>query len=954
MNIIRQKLFSKRLWSLGLFWSWNVIFLAFMLLGFAPTVLPELRTAVVGGLIPSHFLLYGAVLVAIPLLAVIAGLTLLRRRPERLFVLGYGVEGPLMLILAVRFFVIQQVTTAVTLLLVVAGLGILTYLWQILDRHSERRGPLLTHLRLAGLTLLLLTGLYASIWLAFYALPLGVEGLKGLGGFLQEIWRSLWKTDWRVEWRMLPFILLGAPLLIYSATLFVLMPIAISILYTRAWWLGFKQVMVKHGRFPAVGLVTAVIILVVAFFIQTNRQPQQAAFALLETPPASHEEALTLRGQEELIRAGLLNAFLAPRRYLSAAGEVRHISQLYRSVFDLRSEQARQVEKAYELVASPLLYQPVKPAAVGNWRWENRVFASEPAQAAALYQQYFDQPIVEAEKETVVRAARSTWMPDQAQANWLAVDDREIWLARQEVTISEQGDWAEVEIYEVYQNQTALNQEVVYYFSLPETAVLTGVWLGDSEDRSRRFVYQVAPRGAAQTTYRSQVQRNIDPALLEQIGPSQYRLRVFPVEPMRWQWENNTNGRGHSILTDGPPMHMWLTYQVMAKADGWPLPYLARKYNVYWDRSSERLLNGAPLNLDNETWLPVAVPLTTRVTPTAHRVDFPNGRSVLVLPAAALDQPQPTGNLHLAVVINRSRSMADLASEVDAALAELAAWGTADLYLTVSPFHGEGPSRLSLADLEPDHLFYFGGMKAADLLAQFGELYAGESYDAIFVLTDGSGYELGEADAAIPVPHAPVWMVHLNGRFPIGYDDNTLAAVQASGGGSVTNIGDGLVRLLVGEAGQSDLVDGYVWQVMETAVAPTEAVLHMADAPFASLAARRLILAEMSAGRGQITELAALDALHELATTYNIVTPYSSMIVLVNNEQRRLLERLTAQDDRFERVFEELGNTQPPPLVTGVPEPEEWLLLGLALAALGWIIFGPKLGQNRRFGLLEL
>jgi putative PEP-CTERM system integral membrane protein len=377
----------------------------------------------------------------------------------------------------------------------------------------------------------------------------------------------------------------------------------------------------------------------------------------------------------------------------------------------------------------------------------------------------------------------------------------------------------------------------------------------------------------------------------------------------------------------------------MARPDGWPLPYLARKYNVYWDQGSERLLNGLALNLDEESWLPAAAPLSTPATPAAHRVDFPNGQSVLVRPATTADQPQPTGDLHLAVVLNRSRSMGDLAAEVEAALAELSAWGTADLYLTVSPFHGEAASRIALADRTPDHLFFFGGMKASELLAQFGELYQGEAYDAIFVLTDGSGYETGAANVTIPVPEASIWMVHLNGRFPIGYDDETLTAVQASGGGSVTGISEGLARLLVRQAGQVDLVDGYVWQVLETAAAPDDAMLHTADSPFAPLAARRLILAEMAAQRGQITELATLDALHELALTYDIVTPYSSMIVLVNAEQRRLLEQLSAQDDRFERAFEELGNTTPPPVVTGVPEPEEWLLIGLALAALGWVIY---------------
>jgi hypothetical protein len=66
----------------------------------------------------------------------------------------------------------------------------------------------------------------------------------------------------------------------------------------------------------------------------------------------------------------------------------------------------------------------------------------------------------------------------------------------------------------------------VYYFSLPESAVITGVWLGDSPDRNQRYEYTVAPRGAAQAVYRNEVRRNMDPALVEQIGPRQYRLRV--------------------------------------------------------------------------------------------------------------------------------------------------------------------------------------------------------------------------------------------------------------------------------------------------------------------------------------------------------------------------------------------------------------------------------------------
>ena len=38
-----RKIFNPRLWGYGLFWSWNLIFLAFVLLGFAPRLLPAVR-----------------------------------------------------------------------------------------------------------------------------------------------------------------------------------------------------------------------------------------------------------------------------------------------------------------------------------------------------------------------------------------------------------------------------------------------------------------------------------------------------------------------------------------------------------------------------------------------------------------------------------------------------------------------------------------------------------------------------------------------------------------------------------------------------------------------------------------------------------------------------------------------------------------------------------------------
>jgi putative PEP-CTERM system integral membrane protein len=601
LGALRQQIFSRDFWAHLLFWSWNAIFLTFMFLGFAPIMLPEMLTAVESREIPASFLLYALLLTAVPLIMSAIGLYL-RTEPFKLIALGYGVEGPLMVMLAMRFFIVRQLTLTMSIILALTAFGLLTLLWQLLDRKIDKRPRWLTAVRLTGLSLLLLIGLYASAWLAFYALPLGTMFLSSLPDMVRDIgWELL-----NGEWRWVPFAFLFFFTFIYSATLFVLMPIAVPIVYARSWWAGWQTMQVKTSSVWATGLTAVTLIVALTTLALSESHPQHRAFAQLETPPTSLSEARALITVEADLREGLLNAYLAQYRYFSAAGEVDHIRQLYQEAFDLPEEQARGVQQAYELLARPLLYQPVRYAKPNQWgdTWEDSALRREPTEAADLYEAYFDRPITDGERETVLAAVSNTWDIEGARNNMRAIDDREIWLAEQAINISEQGDWADVELYEVYVNQTGQRQEVVYYFSLPEAAVLTGLWLGNSPDKNSAFTHQVAPRGAAQATYRNEVRRNVDPALLEQIGPRQYRLRVFPIEPRQWDWDSNM---GRSQLLAAPPLHLWLSYRTMGVNGQWPLPQLAEKRNVFWDDNTERALNGLTWDRNDDEWLPTAV-----------------------------------------------------------------------------------------------------------------------------------------------------------------------------------------------------------------------------------------------------------------------------------------------------------------------------------------------------------
>jgi putative PEP-CTERM system integral membrane protein len=413
---------------------------------------------------------------------------------------------------------------------------------------------------------------------------------------------------------------------------------------------------------------------------------------------------------------------------------------------------------------------------------------------------------------------------------------------------------------------------------------------------------------------------------------------------------------------------MWLTWRVLVQDNTWLLPQLADKRNVYWNDTSVRLVNGEPMAAGEKSWLPASVPASSPVQPVTHRIEFPGGETVVVQPVLSGDLPKPAHALRLAVVLDRSRSMAQHANEVQAALAKLAETADTDpaieVYLTASAYRGEKPARVTLAQLDIDNIMYYGGQNAAELLVQFDSLHNGQTYDAIFVLTDGTGYELDDSDLDVSVPAAPVWMVHLDGHFPLGYDDATLEAIQASGGGVAGSVEEALTRLRVALAdhladpasvAMTDIIDGYVWLTLPPGAAqvePGEAVIHAPGDDFAAFAARRLILATMQRYRAGLDQLDNLDHLHEIAIKHSIVTPYSSMIVLVNQQQEKLLDALETRDDRFQREYEDVGETIPENmLITGVPEPEDWLLLALVVGMLGWFIYTKRrTGQQYRMG----
>lgn len=878
------------------FWSWNALCLSLVLFGFVPHVLPELLRETTRGLIPWSMTLAAFCLVGLPLVATAWGIRNFRR-PRRQLALFYGLEVPLVLFCLFRIFLVRELAPGLAFVIVAFFVACVAFGFEL---HRERTGPRWEQVvRLTAQSMAALTSLYLGTILAFYVPVLAVALLEG---FFTLAWpRALLQIA--AHGGILAC--LAALLVTVSAALFLAAPIALIGLHLRTFQRVLAGARGLLGRKAAYGAVAGTAVVCVGLFVLLNHQPQHRAFSLLARPPASDGERERLLASAGDLRAGLLAAYLAPYRFLSSREQDRHLEGLYRHV--LRSPQglARVVASGQKALLAPLLYDGSTD--------------SDGARAEMLYAQFFDAPLQRKERVSVLTALAATWNQDERSAGLLNQDQRQVKLVRQELRVDERDGVASVEIHDEYENQTYDTQEIFLAFSLPEGAAVTGLWLGDSEDRDQRFVFQVSPRGAAQAVYRGEVTRGSDPALVEQTGPGQYRLRAFPVP-------------AKSRETDrAPAFHLWLTYTAMADHGQWPTPRLLERRNLYWDLATVRRHGEQVVRREQPEWVGIDLPAPNRPNDEARQAVLPGGYVVRRELRPQRGMPAITGQ-RLAVVVDRSYSMNEVRAELRATLSEVARLGhhnDVDVYLTSAASRGEPALRVDDPGTALDRpLLCFGGGNLQQWLRQLEDLRGDTRYDGIFVLTDGDSFDNADDSQAPAALGAPVWIVHLGGRLAAGYDDRMLDLLNRSQGGAATTLEDALHRFAARRVDAAIInVEGeHQW------------TLHKAEAPaspiddFARLAARQLILA-LDRDRRDI----GLDAIHRIAIAYQQVSAFSSMIVLVEDRQRQALAAAEGQADRFEREVEsgrEVLQKPSKPLAFGAtPEPHEWVLIGLAAAA---------------------
>jgi putative PEP-CTERM system integral membrane protein len=864
-----------------LFWISNITFLLILCVGFLPNIGMALARDSIGGTVPIDLMIPFVGLIGVPLATTIAGSKKQQAKssvPLSLFELFYAIEAPILATCVIRLFMLRDLTTASSFLLVSGLLGFAGscyWFWQQRQAEAvEQRGNLFS---LAGLSLFLLVSLYLVAIASFFILPVGIWILSHLEVLVLSI---------------TVFPLFACGFAVSSA------PFGMLFVAQKLWWQNLQQSIERYGKWQVQSLVGVLAIVWLGILISIQSQPQIEAFALLKQQPVDRSANLQ---KSEQIRQGLLNAYLADYRYLRKPDDLAVLNAYEWLKFPQPLVQG--LQNAYNLVTEPFTYQGTR---------------SDREEAEKLYAEFFDIPIIRAEKDTIRRAVEANFNRSEVNAGLLSIDAKRVLLTNQQVKVTPHGDWADVELHETYQNQTSLQEEVFYYFSLPESATLTGIWLGEADNKALSYPFQVSTRGAAQKVYKEQVQRRVDPALLEQVGPQNYRLRVYPV------------------LAQGQPMNMWMTYKVMKQGNSWPLPQLNERRNVYWNRNTNRTIDGKSVAL-NDQWLPDSIS-ADKSAPAVHQMTLPNGSKIIAKPFDSNGYSLPQ-NKRLAIVLDGSYSMNSHRPELEKTIewlrSNILPHNQLDLYLTTSG--AAQPQLMPMASFKPDRAIFYGSIEQKQMLEQYESLRqtaANPKYDAVIAITDRGSYELSTDKDKPKSMSAPLWMVHLGG-LPFAYDDATLSMIQHSGGSVSTEIKTVMQRIatlpsLGKDTSLLSVVDNYAW-FLSQAVEPTA---KPSDSGFDAIAARQWIT-QVSQSL-QPAQLKELDAVHVLAKRYNLVTPYSSMIVLVNDQQKQDLKNAEQGKDRFKRDGEDKQQL-PPSKVSATPEPAEWLLMAILAVMLGMV-----------------
>jgi hypothetical protein len=915
-------------------------------------------------------------------------------KPRRLLQILFGIEIPIISFTLARLVFLKTLTPSNILFLSTAAISISAYILYLFRKPTLNKLWLTIHT--LALQAAVVVGLYASLLMFFFLPIVAALILQTLSQFLSFDLSHMFiysENLWSV------FISLTGFLAIFSLFLALISsPFVGLFLYWRAARRLAQKLKVvtslNQERVTRIGfsLGYAVLVMVLAyqgtlfwFYRDMDDYRQATSFE------ARSAIAQRILKRKDLISTRLVKTYLSNYRYMTDA-QMGLLKDGYKYQLSLSNDDATRVQNWFTTVAFPFVYQ-------GK-------FEDDVKRAGEDYQQIFDEPIQIAESSKVrnILATSFNFSPDALKSSVLDRTDKDVKLVNKKVVVEPDStkQFATVTIEEEYQNQTTQPQEVFYLFTLPQDAVITDLKLGPDLELKKDSLEQgkasapitspaspsagttatpppavvqqnqgeVAAKGAANQVYENQYARRIDPAILEQVGPTTYKLRIYPI-PVQEELLNDWQRQ--QLTSDVRNQKMRFSYVTKVTRSGQvPLPIFTETRNIMVSRTLPVSLTIAgqsqspvtyeteavnlPLSLSNGSCGPLAQRYQTTNESTFF-VTHPDNpllaqRGITFSCGAGFANTEPLlKNKRIALLVDTSYSNEEknwqsyLRQELP--LDQLLDNTTVDLYY----FNDKVSQPISLNKERNNSKIWkqisYGQTDRLNALKQVEG-----KYDAVIMFTDSSEADLSSKANATPTVTQPIYIVSKGGagKFPdplstyltvnearIVLDGkqalNEFAAYLAvkEALSKVTKISP---FILVTEAG--------TWVSIPNTTPIDESVnLAMlfktsgvtATDPMAKIGTHRQIESQMRQSVTKLNTPVFLDSLNTQAQQAGIVSPFSSFIVLVTPEQKEQLRVALGADGRY-RVNYDLGEEQLIQPQSGgllgtsaVPEPHEWLLL---------------------------
>ena len=611
---------------------------------------------------------------------------------------------------------------------------------------------------------------------------------------------------------------------------------------------------------------------------QLNEFDQEADYSTQET------SAIPLVKEEEKLQK-LVERKVEARSYYLFDKDDDLIEMVYEEVFE-NDTFAKLVQDAFTNLAYPLVY----------WeKWEEQRALTENFQYLFGYPYYQSQSDEEDEMDLRLKT------PEEDE-------EQNVLLTYREITVNTEADGllANITIEEEYQNQTNQEQEIIYEFNLPDEVAFYDLKLGPNLEYSG----VIAPKGAAQKVYERELQARRDPALLEQTGPNQYRLRIFPVP-----------GRNDFSTLQGQRQKVAFSYSVAQSDGSYALPYYTKESNVLIDGSSSMTLSydgqisylkeekNQLAATDGDLWdlcqNQEQVFSLVEAGKTAKLIVHANDAELQKMACAEIKEILPLlKDYRLAIVYDTSfnnqedktlEKFANLLSETDANWLNET---QVDLYKFNQVIsQGEKLSSENFKDLlKPVHF-----SKVSDF-SKLGEIKA--QYDLVILVTSQDIDFSQLTNFPFSKPNITYWVSE--DKLPALNMEMTSGLWQ-TGGGTSTTIETALRNFLIKKTVADKYASNATVLNQKLSLEYTglsdnlTANLFTGASAFVQISNKALLAKFVNQQDKEVVgDINLLDQLDAAARQANLVSPYSSSIALVNQQQIENLKRLMAQYNRFQ------------------------------------------------------